>query len=335
MTDDKHWVWSTCGLAAVAALAGIAAIGGLMPSASSFAQSTAATINVVVQPAATGLPLVVAEKKGMLAKRNITAKWTVSQVPISDTINTLGRQFDIAMGTQPALIAAGGGGIPVVAITGGGLDTPQIPLANVVARKESGITSFKQLGGKTVGALTLTGNIHFALLSILLKEGVDLDSIHWVIATIPQLPDLLKAGRVEAIEEIEPFAGMAIGAGGVALGDPFRGISDRAFIGYWLAQRDWANKNEDLVLRVNDAMNEASDWIRANGDEARAILGSFTGLQGPALEKTPIPAFSFSPTVAALKKEIVPDLQEWNEILKRTSDIKPVEVSNLLPSWVK
>ena len=98
-------------------------------------------------------------------------------------------------------------------------------------------------------------------------------------------------------------------------GDPFRGISDRAFIGYWLAQRDWANKNQDLVLRVNDAMSEASDWIRANGDEAKAILGSFTGLQGPALDKNGLhPTFSFSPTVADLKKEIVPDLQEWNEI---------------------
>jgi NitT/TauT family transport system substrate-binding protein len=335
MTEHKRRTWSNFSFAAGTALVGTALICGSIPLPSSLAQPALTTINVVVQPAATGLPMVVAEKQGMLAKRNIAAKWTVSQVPISDTINTLGRQYDIAMGTQPALIAAGGSGIPVVAITGGGLDTPQIPLANVVARKDSGITSFKHLGGKTVGALTLTGNIHFALLSVLLKEGVDLDSIHWVVATIPQLPDLLKAGRIDAIEEIEPFAGMAIGAGGVALGDPFRGIGDRAFIGYWLAQRDWANKNQDLVLRVNDAMNEASDWIRANGDEARAILGSFTGLQGPALEKTPIPTFSFSPTVADLKKEIVPDLQEWNEILKRTSDIRPVEVSNLLPSWVK
>jgi NitT/TauT family transport system substrate-binding protein len=335
MSDHKHRSSSILGVVAVTALAGVAFVLGIAPSGSSYGQSATTTINVVVQPAATALPLVVADKKGMLAKRNIAAKWTVSQVPISDTINTLGRQFDIAMGTQPALIAAAGGGIPVVAITGGGLDTPQIPLANIVARRDTGITTFKQLEGRTVGALTLTGNIHFALLSILLKEGVNLDSIHWVIATIPQLPDLLKAGRVDAIEEIEPFAGMAIAAGGVALGDPFRGIGDRAFIGYWLAQRDWANKNEDLVLRVNDAMSEASDWIRANGDEAKAILGSYTGLQGPALEKTPIPAFSFSPTVADLQKQIVPDLKEWNEILKRTSDIRPVEVSNLLPAWVK
>src|SRR6476469_3764973 len=152
MMDNKRQAWSTFGFAACTAVVGTALTCGLTPLASSLAQSPATTINVVVQPAATGLPMVVAEKKGMLAKRNVTAKWTVSQVPISDTINTLGRQFDIAMGTQPALIAAAGGGIPVVAITGGGLDTPQIPLANVVASKASGITSFKQLGGQRVGA---------------------------------------------------------------------------------------------------------------------------------------------------------------------------------------
>jgi NitT/TauT family transport system substrate-binding protein len=335
MSELKHRSAGVPGAAALAALAGIAIISWLMASTTSHAQSATTAVNVVVQPAATGLPLIVADKKGIFAKRNIEAKWTVSRVPISDTINTLGRQFDVAMGTQPALIAAVGGGIPVVATTGGGLDTPQIPLANIVARRDAGITTFKQLEGKTVGTLTLTGNIHFALLSLLSKEGVDLNSIHWVIGTIPQLPDLLKAGRVDAIEEIEPFASMAIGAGGVALGDPFRTLGDRAFIGYWLAQREWANKNQDLVLRLNDGMSEAGAWIRANGDEAKAILGSFTGLQGVPLEKTPVPDFSFSTTVADLQKQIVPDLEAWNKILKETSDIKPVATSELLPAWVK
>jgi ABC-type nitrate/sulfonate/bicarbonate transport system substrate-binding protein len=315
--------------------ASIAIITWLAPADWSYGQSAMTTINVTIQPAATALPLVVADKKGMFAKRNIEGKWSVSHVPISDSINTLGRQFDVTMGTQPSLIAAAGGGIPVVAITGGGLDTSRIPTSNIVARGDSGITAIKQLAGKTVGTLTLTGNIHFALLNALQKEGVDLDSIHWVVGTIPQLPDLLKASRVDAIEEIEPFASMAIAAGGVALGDPFRSIGDRAFIGYWLSQRDWANKNMDLVLRMTGAMNEAATWIDANNEEAKSILSSYTGLQGAALEKTPIPGFSFSPTAADLQKQLVPDLQTWNDILKRTSDLRPVEPNELLPSWIK
>lgn len=325
----------THGLLASIAVAGIAIISCFAPSVSSYGQSAPTRVNVSIQPAATALPLVVADKQGIFAKRNIEVKWTVSRVPISDTINALGHQFDVTQGTQPALVAAAGNGIPVVVISGGAVDTPQIQLSKIVARKKSGITTFKQLGGKTVGALTLTGNIHFALLKLLQNDGVDPNSIHWVVAPIPQLPDLLKAGRVDAIEEIEPFAGMAIAAGNVDLGDPFRAVSDRAFIGYWLAQRDWANKNKDLVLQLAAAMSDAAAWIGSHKDEAKSILGAYTGLHGAALEKTPIPDFSFAPTVADIQKQLVPDLQAWNDILKRTSDIRTVAPDKLLPAWVK
>lgn len=292
-------------------------------------------VRVTIQPTTTALPMVVADKKGMFAQHGVGGQWSVSHVPISDSISTLGRQFDVMMGTQPALIAAVGAGIATVVITGGALDTAKVPTSNIVARADRGITTFKQLQGKTIGTLTLTGNIHFALLNLLEKEGVDLNSIHWVIGTVPQLPDLLKAGRVDAIEEIEPFASLAIAAGGVALGDPFRPIGDKAYIGIWLSQQKWANDNRDLVLRFVQSLDAAAKWIDANPDEAKSILSSYTGLQGPALAKTPIPEFTFSTTPASLAANLGPDMQTWINILKKTSDLKPVEVSQLLPAWAK
>ncbi|MGB6751127.1 MAG: ABC transporter substrate-binding protein [Xanthobacteraceae bacterium] len=297
--------------------------------------SAPATVNVTIQPVATALPVVVADKQGMFTKHSIDGKWSVSHVPISDSISALGRQFDVMMGTQPALIAAAGQGIPIVAISGGALDTSQVPNTNVIARADSGIKSFKDLAGKTVGTLTFTGNIHFSLLNILQKQGVDLNSIQWVIGTNPQLPDLLKAGRVEAIEALEPFAGAAIAAGGVPLGDPFRSISDRAYVGYFLSQRDWANANKDIVLRFSQALAEAAAWIEANPAEAKAILSDYSGLKGPALEKTPIPNFHIATTPADVASELLPDLETWNGILSRTSDIKPVATSELVPNWAK
>jgi ABC-type nitrate/sulfonate/bicarbonate transport system substrate-binding protein len=271
----------------------------------------------------------------MFAKHGINGKWSVSHVPISDSISALGRQFDVMMGTQPALIAAAGQGIPIVAISGGALDTTQVPNTNIIAKADSGIKSFKDLAGKTVGTLSFTGNIHFSLLNILQKQGVDLNSIQWVIGTNPQLPDLLKAGRVEAIEALEPFAGAAIAAGGVPLGDPFRSIGDRAYVGYFLSQRDWANANKDVVLRFSQALADAAAWIEANPAEAKAILSDYSGLKGPALEKTPIPNFHIATTPADLASELLPDLKTWNDILSRTSDIKPVATSELVPNWAK
>jgi NitT/TauT family transport system substrate-binding protein len=296
-------------------------------------EARAASVNVTIQPTVTALPVVVADKQGMFAKQGIEGKWSVSHVPISDSISALGRQFDVMMGTQPALIAAAGQRIPIVAVTGGALDTSQLPNTNVIAKAGSGITSFKQLEGKTVGTLSFTGNIHFALLNILQKQGVDLNSIQWVIGTNPQLPDLLKAGRVDAIEALEPFAGAAIAAGGIALGDPFRGIGDRAYVGYFLSTRDWANGNKDLVLKFSQALAEAAGWIEANPAEAKVILSSYSGLGGNALEKTPIPKFQLSTTPKGLASELLPDLKTWNDILERTSDIKPVKENELLPDW--
>jgi NitT/TauT family transport system substrate-binding protein len=300
----------------------------------SHAQS-AKSISVTIQPTTTALPVVVADKKGIFAKNNVAVKWTVSHVPISDSIAAIGRQFDIAMGTQPTLIAASGHGLPIVVVTGGGLDTAKTPMSNVVARGDSGIKSYKELEGKTVGTLTLTGNIHFALLSILQAQGVNLDSIKWVTGTVAELPDLLKAGRVDAIEEIEPFATIAVAAGGVNLGDPFRSVGDSAFIGLWLANNTWANSNQELILSFTKSLDEAVKWIGDNPAEAKEILSSFTGLKGPALERTPIPEFHFSTTAADLKSEIHKDLAVWIDILKRTSDFPPVKIEDLLPKWAQ
>jgi NitT/TauT family transport system substrate-binding protein len=301
-------------------------------SGAAYAQSDN-NIAVMIQPTTTALPLAVADKKDIFKKHNVAVKWTVSQVPISDSIAALGRQFNIVMGTQPALVAASGQGVPIVVISGGALDTAKIPTSKIVARADSGIKTYKDLAGKTIGTLTLTGNIHFSLLNILQKEGVDLNKIRWVTGTVPQLPDLLKAGRVDAIEEIEPFATSAIAAGGLDLGAPFRSVGDRAFIGLWLSDRNWANKNKDLVLRFNAALEEATTWINENNAEAREILSSFTGLKGVALEKTPIPEFQFAKSADDLKTQLRPDLEIWLDILKRTSDFPPVKIETLLPTW--
>ena len=229
-------------------------------------------------------------------------------------------------------------GFLIVAISGGALDTSQVvPNTNVIARADRGIKSFKDLAGKTVGTLSFTGNIHFSLLNILQKQGVDLNSIQWVIGTNPQLPDLLKAGRVEAIEALEPFAGAAIAAGGVPLGDPFRSIGDRAYVGYFLSQRDWANANKDIVLRFSSGAGGGGGLDRSQPRRSQSHSQRLQRqyLKGPALEKTPIPSFHIATTPGDLASELLPDLKTWNDILSRTSDIKPVATSEIIPNWAK
>jgi len=292
------------------------------------------TVRVAIAPTGTALPMVVADKQGLFKKYGLDATYEVSNVTISDQLATLGRQFDIAMGTQPALIMARAQGVPIVEITSGALDTKANPQVAIVASEKSGIKSLADLGGKTVGTLSLSGNIHYALMYAAKKQGVDLSTIKWVVGTVPQLPDQLKANRVDAIEEIEPFASIAIANGGVSLGDPFQAVGE--VFGVWLSTSDWADKNEDTINRFTKAMAEASAWIADNQDEAREILGSYTGSKGEVLAKTPIPDFQFQTSGTELAAKQRPDLETWITILKETDGFSgSVKVDDLLPSWAK
>jgi NitT/TauT family transport system substrate-binding protein len=300
--------------------------------------SSDATLRVSVQPTTTALPVAVADKKGFFEKRGLDVEWKASGVQISDSIATLGKQVDITMGTQPALISASSQGVPVVAITGGAVDLKDRPTSEIIARKGSGITTYADLEGKKIGTLTLTGNIHFSLMKSLKDAGVDLDSIQWVATTVPTAPDMLKSGRVDAIEEILPFSTQAVNAGGVSLGDPFRSVSDKEYVGLWLSNRDWANKNEDTILKFNEALDEAQQWLedKANEAEAKEIQGSYTGLSGAALQNTPIPAFEFSTSGTQLKEALGDSLGVWVQIMKDTSDFDAdVDSADLLPEWAK
>lgn len=293
-------------------------------------------LRVSIQPTTTALPVAVADKKGFFAKHGLKVEWKASGVQISDAIATLGKQIDITMGTQPALISASSQGVPVVAVTGGAIDSKERPIADIIARKGAGISSYKDLEGKKIGTLTLTGNIHFALLKALKDEGVDPKSIKWVATTVPTAPDMLKSGRVDAIEEIVPFSTQAVEAGGISLGDPFRSVADKDFVNLWLANRDWANKNKKSVLAFNAALDDAQAWLedKSNDAEAKEIQGSYTGLSGAALANTPIPAFEFSTTESQLHETLHDELGTWIQIMKDTSDYNgTVAPADLLPSW--
>lgn len=295
-----------------------------------------ATLRVALAPTGTALPVVVADKQGFFEANDIDVTWEKSNVTISDQLASLGRQFDVAMGTQPSLITAVDQGIELVNVSGLALDTVDNPQTIIVASKSSGIKTFADIAGKKVGSLSLTGNIHYALMYAAHNAGVDLTTIDWVVGTVPELPDQLNAGRVDAIEEIEPFAGIAVAKGGVSLGSPFRSIGDEAYLTILLSQKQWANENEAQLGKFTKALAEAADWIENNEDEARVILGEYTGAKGDILAKTPIADFRFQTTGQELAAEQVPDLEVWIDILQKTNDfkgsLKPVD---LLPTWAQ
>jgi NitT/TauT family transport system substrate-binding protein len=328
----REWRRTTLAGVAAATLLVLSACGG----GASSGTGKSSGVRVAIAPTGTALPVVVAAKQGFFKAQGLDVTYKVSNVTISDQLATLGRQFDVAMGTQPALITAAGHGIKLANITGGAMDTATNPQADFVVSAASGIKSYADLSGRPLGALSLTGNIHYAVLNSAKKAGAELDGIKWVVGTVPQLPDALKAGRVNGIEEIEPFAGMAVAAGGKSIGDPFRSLGDEAYLSVFLASKQWADANKQTVLKFNTALAKAADWIKANPKDALTLLGSYTGASQVVLGKTTLPDYRFQTTAADLGTSQGQDTENWIALLKEFGGLKgTVTTADVLPSWAK
>jgi len=264
-------------------------------------------LRVAYVPATTTLPLHVAKQTGIFDRHNLDV--TLSEAAnISDLPATLGRQFDIALGTATDLIRAGGAGLDMIQIAGNTVSTKANPFVQIIVPAKSGITDFAQLKDKTVGSPTLSGVIHAGVLYAAKQKGVDPKSIRGVEAPSPNLPDQLKAGRLDAVEALEPFATNLKRDGYVSIGDAFSPIADPLATNFWVAQGKWARDNRPTVDRFVQSLKEAETSIQQNNAQARQILQGYTGMAAPVANSVPLPTYNFDVRAQ--------DLNRWVQVLK-------------------
>ena len=300
--------------AALAAVALVAVGCGDDDTATSQSTGTEPTqLRVSYVPATTVLPLHVAEQQGFFAKQGLDVSLKEA-ANISDIPATLGRQFDIALGTATDLIKAGGAGVDVVQIAGNTIDTKDNPFVQLMVGKKSQIKSVADLAGKKVGTPTLGGVIHAAVQYSAKQANVDPAKIQGVEAPSPTLPDQLKAGRVDAVEALEPFATTMGQNGAVSLGDPFAAIGQPLATNFWIANGAWARENTEVVDKYVAALEEAVAYIKANPKPARGVLQGYTKMPPKVSRIVPLPTWNLD-----IRAD---DLTKWVDVLKEVGQFK-------------
>jgi len=244
-------------------------------------------------PVVSWLPAWVAKEKGYFENNGLDVTLSVTQ-NLSLLPGTLGRQFDLAPSTPPDLIKAVLAGIDVVAVAGQGIETRDNPSTHLIVRKGSAIASVQDLKGKVIATPTLGAIIHVSVLYGLKKNGIDPASIRAVEVPFPNMPDQLKAGNVDAVEALEPFAGQLLAAGNSSLGDPLLSISDEVLYTFWIADRKWAANNHAVINAWVASLDQAKQFMDANPQEARAILAKYTRLPEAVVQKIPFVTYRFS-----------------------------------------
>jgi NitT/TauT family transport system substrate-binding protein len=284
-------------------------------STSGSSSSGSTRMRVALVSAATAdLPVQVADQKGFFKSQGLDVTVSTPSIPFSQLPATLGKQFDLVIGSQPDLINAATRGIDVVAVAGLQKDNPKDPGAALIVPKGSPIKSIKDIAGKSVGAPSTVGNNWSSLQCWAKKEGVDPKKIRGLEGPTPQLPDLLKQGRFDAVLLFEPLLTPLVDGGAVNLGNAYEHcFGGTEYTSMWLAQGKWAKANQQAITKFIAALDQAKKEIASDPASASQLYVKTSGLPPAAAKRTPIIADEF---VFEQGAPLVSDMQQWIRLLK-------------------
>lgn len=203
---------------------------------------------------------------------------------------------------------------------------PQGSADEVVVKRSSGITSLKQLTGKTVAVNALGTPFEYWTMAAIDKAGGNSAKVHFIAIPFTAQAHALASGQVDAIATGQPFASTAVANGGRSLGDPFMletGLKTPVFT-YWLSTPSFVASHRAALAGYMAAMREAYHFANHHSAIARHYISEVTKLPPSTVKKSlPLPLW----TGAVVAKTI----QKDDTMLVRYHVIKkPVKVGSVI-----
>ena len=226
--------------------------------------------------------LVLLKARGSLEKRlaplHVEVKWTEFPAgpQLLEGLNVGSIDFGIAGEAPPIFAQAAGADLVYV-----GSEPSASAGEAILVPKDSPIRTVAELKGKKV-ALNKGSNVHFLLVKLLEKAGVQYKDIDTVFLTPADARAAFERGSVDAWAIWEPFLAAAQRQTGARiLADGNGVVSNHQF---FLASRTYAARRADVVAIVLEELAIVDQWAKTNPKEAAAALQPQIGLDQPTLE---------------------------------------------------
>lgn len=283
-----------------AALSFLGALALAIPALSARAADTAIVVSYTATPEFGAV--FIAKEEGFFAKRHLDV--TLQLIPVSPNVPgaVMSNSVQIGGTTPPVLLQAVDSGLDLVAVAGGGVYERKSRGVGLVARNGVTVATPQDLVGKKVGVPGFGATIHLLVRKWLMDKGVDPKRVTFVEVPIPQMPDVLKGGSVDAVATAEPFVtrivqgqiGTAVPAFADDLQDGFSSV-------LYVSTRAWATTHGAAVQAFREAIAEAIAFGNANRDKGFEDIGKYFKVPPPVLRATPWPKWEATLTDAPLR----------------------------------
>jgi sulfonate transport system substrate-binding protein len=226
--------------------------------------------------------LVLLKARGSLEKRlaplHLEVQWTEFPAgpQLLEGLNVGSIDFGTVGEAPPIFAQAAGADLVYVAN-----EPPASAGEAILVPRNSPIQSVADLKGKKV-ALNKGSNVHFLLVKLLEKAGVQYNDVDTVFLTPADARAAFERGSVDAWVIWEPFfAAAQRQTGARILADGTGVVSNHQF---FLAARPYAKKRADVVAIIIEELAKVDEWAKGNTKEAAAVLQPQIGLDQSTLE---------------------------------------------------
>jgi NitT/TauT family transport system substrate-binding protein len=168
-------------------------------------------------------------------------------------------------------------GVPISAIAGGGLYTPQDSTTELCVGKNSPIRTAKDFEGQTIGVITLASISAVALRAWLAQHGADAQKVKLVEMPFAEMAPAIARGAVAGAYLAEPVMSQVLRDLRI-VASPYDAIAGHFLISLWFSNRDWIANNRDTERKLVRAIGEASRWANAHRDLTLPMLVKYAKL---------------------------------------------------------
>lgn len=237
-------------------------------------QEETRTVKIGYLPILASLPLYVAQENNYFTEQGIQIE-TIQLQSSNQLVDALVRgdiNIVVESSAVPALIAEtiDSGKIKIFSVSD---ITPETPFDSLIVKKDSSLSSLKDLEGKKIGVFP--GSTATNLLKkFLLDNGVDISKIEFTQIVPPnQLPSLY-AGSIDVLHAYEPTTAIALQSGNAKklYSSIYAEQLNHNPQGVALISSKFISENPSLAKKTIKAFNQASDFISQNDAQTREIV---------------------------------------------------------------
>ncbi|HWU61285.1 MAG TPA: ABC transporter substrate-binding protein [Ensifer sp.] len=280
-----------------------------LATVSAFSASAAEKVTLMYTASAPYITAFVAKDKGFFEKHGVDVDLKLSQNGSIIITALVSGSAQVGIPTPVVAMQALENGVELQAFASTNV-FPDTSAAGLVVGPTSGIKGPKDLDGKKIGVPGVGGLLDVVMREWVDRNGGDSNKINIVEITLPQTADVIKAGQVDGVASVDPFASRAVDTGaGVLIGNYTDVIAPGTVAGIYTVTKAWATAHKKEIEGMQAALDEAVAFIKANDKESRDILAKYTTLPPAVVANLKMPNLS---THLNAEKSF----RFWNELAK-------------------